>query len=309
MKESIPPIRILLLVTMIGSIVLALPFTIDSTKTAGLATEEAMEPPDVESGYIEVTDGRIFYDSTGQGPAIVMIHDGLLHRETWNDQFAAFATHHRVIRWDRRGYGRSDKAKAPFSDLDDLYRVVKALKVERATLIGCSAGSLLAIDFALEHPEMVSGLVLVGPIVSGLEFSEHFNTRGNRGKPGKDASVEQRIAYWTSKDAWIMAAESVAAKQKMKSLLAANPQNLTGSGQYARWPAQPALGRLPQIKVPTLIVAGESDIPDVHTHIGAIQAGIAGSKRVVLTNSGHLPQIEVPEVFNRVVLEFLNTIK
>ena len=216
MKHNIPPIRLLLLVTMISSIVLGLPFTIDSAKTAELATEATMEFSDVESGYIEVNEGRIFYDSTGQGPAIVMIHDGLLHRETWNDQFTAFATHHRVIRWDRRGYGRSDKATAPFSDLDDMYRVVKALKVERATLIGCSAGSLLAIDFALEHPEIVSGLVLVGPIVSGLEFSEHFNTRGNRGKPGRDASVEQRIAYWTSKDAWIMAPESVAARQKMK---------------------------------------------------------------------------------------------
>jgi 3-oxoadipate enol-lactonase len=309
MEENIPSIRVLLLIVVISSIVLAGPFKIVTTQAAGLSPEKAVQLPDIESGYIEVKDGRIFYDSTGRGPAMVMIHDGLLHRETWNDQFAAFARTHRVVRWDRRGYGRSDKPKAPFSDLDDLYRVMKALKVERATLIGCSAGSMLAIHFALDHAEMVSALVLVGPIISGLEFSEHFTTRGNRGRPGRDAPVEQKIEYWTSKDAWIMAPESIAARQKMKSLLAANPQNLMGSGQYARWPDQPLLGRLAQIKVPTLIVAGESDIPDVHTHIGAIQAGIAGSKRVVLTNSGHLPQIEVPEVFNRVVLDFLNTIK
>lgn len=306
MRKSIPPIWLLLLATIITHPAATETFRIDSTQAAKPSTGEAA----VESGYIEVNAGRIFYEAAGRGAAIVMIHDGLLHRETWNAQFAAFAKSYRVTRWDRRGYGRSDKPKAAFSDLDDLYAVMKALKVERPTLIGCSAGGLLAIHLALDHPESVSALVLVGPIVSGLEFSEHFMTRGNRGMPVSDGSVEQKIEYWTSKDPWIMAPESIAAKQKMKSLLAANPQNLMGGGgQYARWPDQPALGKLSQIKVPTLIVAGEADIPDVHAHIGAIQAGIAGSKRVVLINSGHLPHIEVPEAFNRVVLDFLNTIK
>ncbi|HKA17922.1 MAG TPA: alpha/beta hydrolase [Blastocatellia bacterium] len=295
-----------MLVIMISSIIF--PSIIGSTHASRLIAK-TMAVLDVDSGYVEVNDGRIFYESAGQGPTIIMIHDGLLHRETWNDQFGVFARNHRAIRWDRRGYGRSDVPKAPYSDLEDLHRLVKTLKVDRATLIGCSAGGLLTIDYALEHPEIVSGLVLVGPIVSGFEFTEHFATRGNRGMPGLDAPVQQKIEYWISKDSWIMARESVAAKKKMKELLAANPQNLTGSRQFARWPEKPALGRLSQIKVPTLIVAGESDIPDVHAHIGAIQAGISGSKRVVLTNSGHLPHIEVPEVFNRTVLAFLDTIK
>jgi pimeloyl-ACP methyl ester carboxylesterase len=54
-------------------------------------------------------------------------------------------------------------------------------------------------------------------------------------------------------------------------------------------------------------LVGESDIPDVHTHIGVIQAGIAGSKRVVLVQSGHLCHMEVPDVFNEAVLDFLGT--
>jgi 3-oxoadipate enol-lactonase len=84
---------------------------------------------------------------------------------------------------------------------------------------------------------------------------------------------------------------------------------MIGSGRYAKGPGRPALGLLPRIKIPTLILAGESDIPDVHAHIGAIQAGIAGSKRVVLINSGHLPHFEVPDLFNREVLNFLESIK
>ena len=267
------------------------------------------EPGAVDSGYVQVEGGRIFYEAAGHGPAIVMIHDGLLHRETWDAQFSSFAESHRVIRWDRRGYGRSDSPNAPFVNLDDLYALMKGLEVDRATLVGCSSGSLLAIEFALDHPDMVSSLVLVGPIVSGFGFTEHFRTRGDRGQPGRDAPVDQRIEYWTAKDPWIMAPESTAARKTMRDLLVENPQNLIGAGGFARWPGFSCMGRLSEIEVPTLIVVGESDIPDVHAHAGVIQAGIEGSRRVVLTHSGHLAHLEVPDVFNRLVLDFLESIE
>jgi len=310
MKTFIPTVRLLALMAFTTSMVAGGPFSIDSQKKTKPPASDKEKLPNVESGYIQVDGGKIFYEAAGQGPVIIMIHDGLLHRETWNAQFAVFAKHYRVIRWDRRGYGRSSTPTSAFSQLDDLFAVLKGLKVERATLLGCSAGGLLAIHFALDHPQMVTALVLVGPIVSGLEFSDHFTTRGNRGIPAPDVPVAQKIDYWSSKDPWIMAPENTSARQKFKTLLTANPQNLQGTGQqFARWPDQPALDRLSQIKVPTLLVVGESDIPDVHAHVGAIQAGIAGSKRVVLNRSGHLPQVEVPDAFNEVVLGFLNNIR
>jgi pimeloyl-ACP methyl ester carboxylesterase len=234
-----------------------------------------------------------------------MIHDGILHRETWNSQFRAFAGKYRVMRWDRRGFGQSDRPNAPFSNLDDLLILMDTLEVERATLMGCSSGGLLAIDFALNHPERVSSLVLVGPIISGFGFSKHFNTRGGRMTPKSDASVAEKIEYWARNDPWITAPESEAAKDKIEMLLNANPHNLIGSGRYARGPGRPAMNLLSEIRVPALIISGESDIPDVQAHIGVIQAGIAGSKRVVIPYSGHLTHFEVPHVFNQVVLDFL----
>lgn len=310
MKRPIPIIQLLALLAFACSTAMGEPLSIQSPQETKPSATDPEKLPAVESGFIQVDGGKIFYEAAGQGPVMIMIHDGLLHRETWNAQFAVFAKHYRVVRWDRRGYGRSSKPTTPFSQLDDLFAVVKGLKVERATLMGCSAGGLLAIHFALDHPQTVTALVLVGPIVTGLGFSEHFMKRGNRGQPGFDATVEQRIEYWVSKDPWIMAPESLNARQKLKTLLTANLQDLDGRGQQlARWPDQPALARLSQIKVPTLIVVGESDIPDVHAHVGAIQAGIAGTKRMILSHSGHLPHIEVPDAFNEVVLGFLNTLK
>ena len=242
----------------------------------------------------------------GAGPAPVLIHDGLLHRETWNAQFKTFAVNHTVIRWDRRGYGRSDSPIAPFTNLDDLHAVMKALEVDRASIVGCSSGSLLALEFALEHPDMVSSLVLEGPIVSGFGFSEHFRARGDRGQPDRDTPADARIEYWTAIDPWIMAPENKVAKEALRKMMVENPQNLAGSGSFARWPGFSAKGRLLEINAPTLIVVGESDVPDVHAHAGVIQAGIEGSRRVVLTNSGHLAHFEIPGEFNRVVLDFFN---
>jgi pimeloyl-ACP methyl ester carboxylesterase len=189
--------------------------------------------------------------------------------------------------------------------VEDLLAVMDSLEVGRATLVGCSAGGLITICFALEHPERVSALVLVGPIVSGLSFSEHFRRRGDRGMPAEDAPLAEQIAYWAGKDPWIVAPENTAAKARLRSLLTANPQNLRGAGNFARWPGYRALGRLSEIKVPTLLVAGESDIPDVHAHIGAIEAGVGGSRRLVLKHSGHLPHFEVPDAFNAAMRDFL----
>jgi pimeloyl-ACP methyl ester carboxylesterase len=274
-----------------------------------VSSSSAAEPGAVESGYVEVEKGRLFYEAAGVGPAVVMIHDGLLHRETWNPQFSRFAEGHRVVRWDRRGYGRSDSPTAPFVNLEDLAALMTTLEIERASLVGCSSGSLLAIEFTLEHPDKVSSLVLVGPIVSGFGFSEHFRTRGDRGMPGRDAPADQMIEYWTGTDPWEMAPESTEARKAVRNLMVENAQRLKGPGSFARWPGFSAMGRLSEIEVPTLIVVGESDIADVHAHAGVIQAGIEGSRREVLAHAGHLAHIEVPDAFNRLALDFLQLIE
>jgi pimeloyl-ACP methyl ester carboxylesterase len=272
------------------------------------SSAQAKEPASIESGYINVEGGRIFYEVAGQGHVLFLTHDGTLHRETWDAQFIEFAKRYRVVRWDRRGYGRSDVPTAPYSDLNDMLLVFQNLQIERAILVACSAGGLLSLHFSLDHPEKVSALVLVGPIVSGLGFSEHLIKRGGRPMPDAKASIEEKIDYWVA-DPWLVNSNNVDAKRQLHSLLTASPQNLSIPAQFIQWPTTPALPRLSQIKVPTLLIVGESDIPDVHAHVGAIQAGIAGSKRVVLTHSGHLAHIEVPQEFNNLALSFLDTIK
>jgi len=146
--------------------------------------------------------------------------------------------------------------------------------------------------------------VLVGPVVSGLSFTEHLTSRGGH-RPGGDLTTAEEIEYWSSTDPWLTAPANTGARDRLRALLTANPNNLRPREHLERGFESPALPRLGDIAVPTLIIAGEHDIADVHAHCGAIEAGIPGATRVVLPGAGHLPHFEVPGEFNVAVLGFL----
>jgi 3-oxoadipate enol-lactonase len=281
---------------------------IRSLLVAGLLAtfaQSSQVPTDsIQSGFVTVPGGRLFYEAAGHGDAVVLIHDGILHRETWNDQFPVLASEGRLIRYDRRGYGRSTVPAAAYSNIDDLQAIFDALHIDRATLIGCSAGGGVAFEFAIVHPDEVRALVLVGAVVRGLPTSAHFQSRGGRWSPGADASPSA-IDYWAMKDPYYVSDQSPAVKMRVRDLLTSNPQDLH-TDRFVQRPSWTALSRLGEIRVPTLIVVGEHDIPDVHAHAGAIQAGIPSSMREIVPGAGHLVHMEQAARFNTLVRSFLN---
>jgi pimeloyl-ACP methyl ester carboxylesterase len=263
-----------------------------------------------EDGYVDVGDqAKLFYEVRGEGPAVVLVHDGLLHRECWDAPWQALAKEHKLIRYDRRGYGKSAASESPYSEIEDLNKLVRKLGLTRASLVGASAGGNLVLEYALAHAADVERLVLVGPIVSGLAFSEHFGARNAAAfRPlAERGDVKATIANWAA-DPYLTAPGNEAAKKRLRELLEANPQNLTHRG-YQKPTRPPALGRLGEIKAPALILVGEADIPDVHAHSGAIEAGLRNARRVVLEKAGHLPYLEQPAEFNRRVADFLSSRK
>ena len=267
-------------------------------------------PAAVDSGYIDVDGGKLFYEATGQGDVMVMIHDGLVHRVGWDHQFKYFSSTNRCVRYDRRGFGRSPKAEVQYSDIEDLNRVFETLGIEKAALMGSSAGSRLAIDFTLKYPEKVAMLVLSGPVVSGLPFTNHFYTRG--GHRGTDivAGSEKYLDYWVDDDPYEMWSGSTDAKKWVKEILHANPHNAVPvDNRYYKGPERPAIKFLNEIKVPAIIIVGEDDIPDVHAHAGAIEAGIPNAKRVIVNNAGHLVAMEQPDIFNNLIVTTIAELK
>jgi len=245
--------------------------------------------------YLDLDGSKIYYEQCGSGPTIVLLHDGLVHGVTWDGVWDSLCGKYHVIRYDRRGYGRSDSPKAPFSPTEDLYKLLTRLNVSHAVVVGSSSGGALAIDFALEHSQMVDGLFLLGPVLHGMRDSAYFVERGDKHNEPMQRGDLKAVAENWSQDKFLIAGENPAARRKLYDALISNPQNLRYSNQFEIQLSPPAAKRLSEIKAPTLILAGEADIADVHAYCGAINVGIRESARVVIKGTGHFIQLEKPE--------------
>jgi pimeloyl-ACP methyl ester carboxylesterase len=129
--------------------------------------------------FLDVENGKIYHEECGTGDeAVVLIHDGVVHSAVWDDVWPAFCKAFHTVRYDRRGYGRSPVATGWYTETDDVYALLKHLNVHHAMLVGSSHGGELSIEFTLEHPNLVAQLVLVGAVVHGYPYSDHFMNRG-----------------------------------------------------------------------------------------------------------------------------------
>ena len=256
--------------------------------------------------FVEVEGSKLYFEECGTGAeAVVLIHDGIAHSAVWDDVWPVFCKRFHTIRYDRRGYGRTPVATSPYTEIEDLATLLRQRKVSRAILVGSSHGGELSIDFTLHYANVVQQLVLVGAVVSGMPYSDHFLNRGMiNSRPFEKNDVAGGLANW-AKDKYLLAPAHEAAQKRLLALLTANPQDMTHS-DYAR-PIMPAIGRLREIRVPALILVGDADIPDVHAHAGAIEAGISGSKRVVMSDVGHLMYLEKPVEFSNEVISFIDS--
>jgi 3-oxoadipate enol-lactonase len=263
-----------------------------------------------DSGYINVAGGKLFYEMAGKGENIVLLHDGMVHREIWDEQFPVLAKNYRVVRYDRRAYGKSSDPQAPYSHIEDLYQLFIQLKIDRAIIFGMSSGGGLAIDFTLKYPDKVSALVLVGAVAGGYGYSQHMLTRGGHIKSLAELSDPQKkIKYFAWEDPYEIYSENIRAKEKFVKLLEIDPHVAREKGVYPKPADRPAAKYLSEIKVPTLVLVGEHDIPDVHAHAGVIEFGIPNAKRQIILKSGHLIPLEQPEAFNAAVLKFLKNME
>lgn len=245
--------------------------------------------------YASVNGARIYYEECGSsGVNLVLLHDGLLHSVTWDDVWQPLCSTYHVIRYDRRGYGRSEAAHAAFAPEEDLFALMRLVNMDRAILVGNSSGAAVAVDFALAHLNMTEGLFLIGPVVHGMPSSAYFLERGNRANaPLNNGDAKAAAENW-SRDQYLIAGPRPAARKKLLDALAQNPQNLKSGGLLEIRPFPPTVLRLNQVKAPALVLVGEADIADVIAYAGAIEAALPIVFLEVWKDCGHMIQIERP---------------
>ena len=268
---------------------------------------------DLVSGFAPSGEAKIYFEAAGSGAPLVFIHAGVSDSRMWDPQFELFAERFRVVRYDHRGFGRSLMTDEPYSMRGDLLNVLRHLKISKATLVGCSMGGAAAIDFALDHPEMVSALVLVGSGVSGLndpsQLSEdsikHWNTLlGLLQKHDYEEARELDATFWIDGPGREVAQIDPEYRERAREL---HRQNFMVD-RFAHQEEQlkpPAIGRLGEISVPTLIVIGDHDGRDLIALAHRMVHEIPNAELVTIQNAAHLPSLEHPRQFNRLLADFL----
>jgi 3-oxoadipate enol-lactonase len=251
-----------------------------------------IQSPPPHGSFLEMDGAKLYYEEYGNAPhTVVLVHDGVLDSAAWDDVWPEFCKHFHTVRYDRRGYGQTPAASHGYYPTDDLAALLRHLNQRGVTIVGSSHGGEISINFTLDHPDMVQQLVLVGAVVGGMPYTGHFLERGTAlGRPLEKGDTAGAIA--AAKDKYLTAPGSDVARKRMVQILSASPQDLTHPEMEL--PVKPALPRLGDIHVPTLLLVGDADIPDVHAHAGAIEAGIPRARRVVVSDTGHLMYLESP---------------
>lgn len=273
------------------------------------------------SGAVEVNGTKLRYDVAGEGHPLVLIHGGLEDRRVWDDQFATFARCYRVVRYDVRGYGESPLVATETQEIQgaqvyslsqDLYELLKFLEVERAYLLGQSMGAGLATDFLLAHPEMVDAFIPAAPGLGGYEFVEEeypleAQIEDALAQGDIARAVDLTLQLWTAGPERSLEAVSPAIRERVRAMTLHNFERPDEENAAQLQPLEPrSLSRLAEITVPTMVMVGDQDVRDIQRVANLLAIYVPNARKVVIPDTAHHLNMEQPDLFNQLVLDFLS---
>jgi 3-oxoadipate enol-lactonase len=250
----------------------------------------------------------IAYETHGDGPAVLLVHEGVADRRMWRHQVPVLARDHRVVAVDLRGFGDTPNASGRFSNVDDLRAVLDELSIERATVVGGSFGAKVALAFAVTHPERVERLVLCPPVLPGWEWSERVRRGWQEEEEAYEAGDLDR-ATEVSLELWVDGPNRGpdAVDPEVRELVRTMQRHAFELPEPDP-PPEPAPDpdvRLADVRVPTLVVVGDQDVEDFQAMADAAAAGIPGARKVVIEGAAHVIALEKPQEFNAALVAFL----
>jgi len=271
-----------------------------------------MLTPQVKSGFANIDNAKIYYETAGKGTPLVMIHAGVADSRQWNQEFIDFAQSHQVIRYDMRGYGKSEPVDGEFSHMSDLVSLLGALEIrEPLVMLGCSMGGGLAMDFALTYPSRVKALILAGAGPSGLELNvatpPKFADAEKAFEAGDlDLVAEIETQIWF--DGMDRTPEQV--NQAMRELLremdrTALSHEVKQLGKRLPNTQTPAFDRLGDLDIPVLVIVGAHDTPYILAAADYMLEKIQSAKKVIIEDAAHLANMDQPREFQGIVKDFL----
>lgn len=238
-------------------------------------------------------------------PAIVMLHGFALDARMWRRQVEAFgAEHHRILLLDLPGFGPQARELGEVQPAREVARAMDAARVPRAHVVASSYGAAVAVDYALQHPERVASLVLVGPMLLGRRMSMDSWQRC--------VSLALEGDKVTAAEVWLddplfetLRHDDDLFDEVRQIVLDYGGGHWTGKVTSV-WSVPDPTPRLHELRIPTLIVSGEQDLPSFMLMAEAYAKAIPGARREIIQGVGHHASLEAPDAFNELVRGFLD---
>lgn len=242
----------------------------------------------------------------GAGSPLMLVHGMAGDRHEWDGLLAALPAGLATLRYDLRGFGRSvARDGIAFSHADDLLAVLDAQGIGRAPLLGLSMGGGVALNFALNHPERVSRLILISPAVVGWEWSDEWNALWRRStEPARAGDLDLARQAWFEHPMFAaLCRDPVAAEHLRRSI-----ESYHGRQWIKDWQRDelPDIERLHALAMPCLLLSGEVDLPDVRLIAEVIAAAAPEVRRIDYPDAGHMLHLERTEEVARAVADFVN---
>ncbi|ASA21166.1 alpha/beta fold hydrolase [Paenibacillus donghaensis] len=246
-------------------------------------------------------------DMQGEGEPLLLLHGGYSNLEVWNRHAAPLAEDFRMIRYDQRGYGRTEPPAAPFSYYEDIRAVLDHLGIARTHIAASSFGGSAAIDFALAYPERVNKLILVAPSLNGRKYPLRLSWEGVKDFLRVQRSgIEKAADHFMNNRFWrYLVPQEAQTRAEFKQLYLGNPGFYQSKPSLQR-PLMPlASGRLGELRMPVLILEAGRDLPFNRQTCRLLEQQLPAARLITLEDCGHYPHLEQPQQFIAEVKRFL----
>ncbi|MFF0744023.1 alpha/beta fold hydrolase [Streptomyces sp. NPDC004111] len=267
----------------------------------------------------EADGGPLVYRDTGDPeqscgrPPVVLLHGGFLDHRMWDDQVPALARHHRVIAPDARGHGGSALAHGPYRPADDVAALLRHLGTGPAALVGVSMGGATAVDTALEHPDLVRGLVVSGvgtsepvwrdPWILDIQ-AEQMRAMG-AGDPG--AWIEAFLQFLPGPHRSLYEVDPEVVR-RVREMTVRTVSRHSADEVPQLVPVTDTWARAAALAVPVFALNGALDSTDHQGMAQRLADSVADGSTAEVAGTGHYPNMERPEVFNVLLEDFLRSL-
>ncbi|HVU68215.1 MAG TPA: alpha/beta hydrolase [Ktedonobacteraceae bacterium] len=269
-----------------------------------------MTQASARTGLAEINGAQLFYEIAGVGEPLVLLHAGVADSRMWDEQFAAFAQHYQVVRYDQRGFGKSEVPVSAFKSHEELAHLLQHLNIARASLIGVSLGGKIALDFALAYPQMVNALVLVAPSVSGAmptpEVQAFYDAEEEALEAEDlDGATELNLKMWVDGPKRAASEVDSQIRERVRAMQRQAFATVFPEHAIELDLEPPASERLNELQARTLLIVGDYDIDAKIDLARQLVGQIANAQLAIIPGAAHMVNMEKPAEFNQAVLTFL----